>query len=335
MSSNARPVAIVSAPVPEDLQQIIRQHFDIHSVPVGERIEEALPADVRAQAVALLCTVRTPVRESLFAALPRLKVVSNFAVGYDNIDVEAATRAQVLVCNTPGVLDAAVADVTIGMVLCLARKLLDNDRFVRSGAWLKGAAPLTADLAGKTIGLLGMGRIGRMVARRARAFDMNVIYHNRRRDEETERGGLASFVGRDALFQQSDYVSVHVPLGPETRNSIGEREFSLMKRSAYFLNTARGAVVDEEALIKAMRNGTIAGAGLDVMVQEPLPTSSPLIDMPNVVLQPHIGSATVETRRAMIALAVDNMVNAATGNKPKAMVNESVWPAAAARGRNH
>ncbi|MGH8808971.1 MAG: 2-hydroxyacid dehydrogenase [Noviherbaspirillum sp.] len=333
MSSTARRIAIISATVPEDLQHSIRQHLDIHSVPIGQRIEDAVPAEVRAQAVALLCTVRTPVQESLFAALPRLQVVSNFAVGYDNIDVAAATKAGVLVCNTPGVLDAAVADLTIGMVLCLGRKLVDNDRFVRSGAWLKGAAPLASDLAGKTLGLLGMGRIGRMVAKRAQAFDMNVIYHNRRPDAEAERAALGSYVERDALFAQSDYVSVHVPLGPETKASIGEREFSLMKPSAFFLNTARGAVVDEEALIDALRRGRIAGAGLDVMVKEPLDTASPLVDLPNVVLQPHVGSATVETRRAMMALAVDNMINAASGKQPKAMVNESIWSVAAGKGR--
>ncbi|MDB5824872.1 MAG: D-glycerate dehydrogenase [Herminiimonas sp.] len=333
MSNTTRRVAIVSAPVPDDLQQAISQHLEIYSVPAGQRIEEAVPEEVRARAIALLCTMRTPVQESLFAALPQLQVVSNFAVGYDNIDVPAATRAGVLVCNTPGVLDAAVADLTIGMALCLGRKLVDNDRFVRSGAWLKGPAPLASDLAGKTFGLLGMGRIGRMVAKRARAFDMNVVYHNRRPDAEAERSGLASYLERDALFSQSDYVSVHIPLGPETTASIGAREFSLMKPTAFFMNTARGAVVDEAALIHALRSGQIAGAGLDVMVKEPLDTASALIDLPNVILQPHVGSATVETRRAMIALAVDNLVNVASGNQPKAMVNESVWPVVAKKAR--
>jgi glyoxylate reductase len=332
--TSPRSIAIVSATVPEDLQERIRQHLDIHIVPAGERIEDVVPADVRERTVGLLCTLRTAVKDSLFAALPNLRVVSNFAVGYDNVDVDAATRAGVLVCNTPGVLDAAVADLTITMVLCLARKVLPNDRFVRDGSWAKGAAPLASDLAGKTLGLLGMGRIGRMVAKRAKAFDMNVVYHNRRRDADSEQVGLASYVARDLLFKSSDFVSVHVPLGPETKHSIGAREFSLMKPNGYFLNTSRGPVVDEEALIAALKGGKIAGAGLDVMVKEPLDVASPLIGMPNVLLQPHVGSATVETRRAMIALAVENMVNAATGTKPRAIVNEAVWTTAGQRVAN-
>jgi glyoxylate reductase len=325
--SNQAPIVIVSATVPDDLKQEIGKRLNIHFVPVGESLEEKVPAEVRAQAVGILCTVRTSIKESLFGAFPKLRVVSNFAVGYDNIDVPAATRAGVLVCNTPGVLDAAVADLTIGMVVALARKLIANDKFVRDGSWTKGAAPLATDLAGKTIGLLGMGRIGRMVAKRAKAFDMNVVYHNRRPDAEAEKAGIASYVERDALFSQADFVSVHIPLGPETKNSIGAREFSLMKASAFFLNTARGAVVDEQALIAALKDGKIAGAGLDVMVKEPLDINSPLVSLPNVVLQPHIGSATVETRRAMMDLAVDNLLNAVSGTTPKAMVNEAVWTA--------
>ncbi|HVL76617.1 MAG TPA: D-glycerate dehydrogenase [Noviherbaspirillum sp.] len=325
---STRPIVIVSATVPEDLKALITKDLDIHFVPVGESIEEKVPAEVRAQAVGILCTVRSQIKESLLAGMPKLRVVSNFAVGYDNIDVPAATRANVLVCNTPGVLDAAVADLTMGMVLCLARKLIAHDTFVRDGSWTKGAAPLTNDLAGKTLGLLGMGRIGRMVAKRAKAFDMDVIYCNRRQDAEAEKAGLARYVDRDTLFKESDYVSVHIPLSAETKGGIGEREFSMMKPSAYFLNTARGAVVDEEALIAALKSNKIAGAGLDVMVKEPMDPSNPLASLPNVVLQPHVGSATVETRRAMMALAVDNLVNAVSGTQPKAMVNADTWAAA-------
>lgn len=333
-ANTERPIVIVSVTLAEDLKQKVSENLDIHFVPVGKSLEENVPAEVRAKAVGILCTMLSPIKEPLFAAFPNLRVVSNMAVGYDNIDVPAATRAGVAVCNTPGVLDAAVADLTMGIVLSLARKLVANDRFVRDGSWTKGGAPLASDLAGKTIGLLGMGRIGRLVAKRAQAFDMNVIYHNRRQDAEAEKAGLASYVDRDTLFRQSDYVSVHVPLGDETRKSVGEREFSLMKPTAYFLNTSRGGVVDEEALIAVLKAGKIAGAGLDVMVKEPLDPASPLTSLPNVVLQPHAGSATVETRRAMIELAVDNLINAVSLRKPKAMVNEDLWPEVARKASN-
>ena len=329
MSQAERPTVIVALTLAPDLKEKVSQFCDIHTVPAGKSLEENVPADVRAKAVGILTTVLTPIRSSLFEAFPKLRVVSNMAVGYDNIDVDAATRANVIACNTPGVLDAAVADLTMGMILMLARKMPANDRFVRDGSWTKGSAPLATDLAGKTLGLLGMGRIGKVLAKRARAFDMQVVYHNRRHDTEAEQSGLASYVERDALFAQSDFVSVHIPLAPETKASVGTREFGLMKPTAYFLNTARGAVVDEEALIATLKEGKIAGAGLDVMVKEPLDPSSPLVSLPNVVLQPHVGSATVETRRAMIELAVDNLLDAVAGRQPKAMVNEAAWPAAA------
>ncbi|MGE0801891.1 MAG: 2-hydroxyacid dehydrogenase [Lautropia sp.] len=316
----------MSASPPADLLNRISERFEIFKVPVGQSVEAAVPAELASRVVGLLCTLRTPVGRPLFDALPALRVVSNNAVGFDNIDVDAATRSGVLICNTPGVLNDAVADLTFGLVLCLGRKLVQLDRFVRDGSWSKGAAPLAADIAGKTLGVLGMGRIGRLVAQRARAFGMQVTYHNRNRDNDAESQGLASYVTREALFREADFVCVLVPLSDQTRNSIGKAEFEMMKKTAFFVNTSRGTVVDEQALIEALRNGTIAGAGLDVMVKEPLPPSSPLCDMPNVVLLPHVGSATVETRRAMAELAVDNLIDAGSGVQPRAMVNPGVWP---------
>ncbi len=322
-----KPKVIVCATLPADLRQKVAAQCEIIDVPIGQLPAEVVPADVRAQITGMVCTMRTRVDATLLAALPNLKVSSNFAVGFDNVDLDAANQRKVLICNTPGVLDGAVADVTIGLMLCLARNLVAGDAFVRSGNWTKGAFPLTHDIRGKTLGLLGMGRIGRVVARTAQAFDMTVLYHNRRRDPEAESAGLASFVERDTLFQESDVVSVHIPLSAETRHSVGARELGLMKSSAYLINTARGPVIDEAALIEALRTGVIAGAGLDVMEQEPLPATSPLCTLPNVILQAHVGSATHETRRAMIDLAVDNMLAALAGKKPEAMVNPAVWEA--------
>ncbi len=320
-----RPRIIVSVPVPDDLRAELAAKFDIVEVPVGERPADVLPADVRATIEGQLITPRTRVDEDLMQSLPKLRVSSNFAVGFDNVDVPAATRHKVLICNTPNVLNGAVADVTLGLMLCLARNLVAGDAFVRSGAWMRGPFPLTSDIRGKTFGLLGMGRIGRVVARGAQAFDMKVVYHNRRRDAETEDLGLASYVDRDTLSRESDVLSVLVPLTAETRHSVGAREFGMMKPTSYLINTARGAVLDEAALIDALRSGEIAGAGLDVMETEPLPADSPLCGLPNVVLQAHVGSATHETRRAMIELAVYNLIDALTGVQPTAMVNPELW----------
>ncbi|MPS26445.1 D-glycerate dehydrogenase [Pigmentiphaga sp.] len=318
------PTVIVCAPVPPDLRAAIEAVCRIVDIPTGLRLDEAVSAADRAVARGVLCTVRTPVDAATLDALPAVSVVSNFAVGYDNIDVPHATRGGVLVCNTPGVLDRAVADLTMGFVLCLARDMVKGDAFVRQGAWLRGPAPLTSDLAGKTLGLLGMGRIGRMVARRAQAFDMRVVYHNRSRDMPSEDEGLAAYRSRDELLAESDFLSVHVPLSAETRGSVGEREFEAMKRSAYLINTSRGPVVDEAALIRALQEDRIAGAGLDVMEREPVGPASPLCALPNVVLQAHAGSATVETRRAMMELAVANLLDALEGRQPRAMVNPPV-----------
>jgi len=322
-----KPKVIVSVTLPPDLRDRLAASCDIIDVPVGQRPQDVLSAETRAQVSGMVCTMKTKIDTALLEALPALAVSSNFAVGFDNVDVAAATSRKVLICNTPRVLDGAVADVTIGLMLCLARNLVAGDAFVRSGAWTKGAFPLTRDIRGKTLGLLGMGRIGRVVARTAQAFDMPVIYHNRREDPQAK--GLATYVGRDELFKTSDVLSVHIPLSAETRHSVGKRELSLMKPTAYLINTARGPVVDEAALIEALRAGTIAGAGLDVMEQEPLPASSPLCELPNVVLQAHVGSATHETRRAMIDLAVSNLLDALGGKQPVAMVNPEVWQARA------
>ncbi|VDH08026.1 2-hydroxyacid dehydrogenase [Bordetella trematum] len=321
----AKPLVVVSAPLPQDLREQLAAQTEIIDVPTGQAIVQTLGAERARQVQGILCTVRSKIDRDLLAAMPALRVVSNFAVGFDNVDIPAMNEHGVLMCNTPKVLDGAVADLTFGLILCLARNLVAGDAFVRSGAWTKGAFPLAHDIRGKTLGLLGMGRIGREVARIARAFDMPVIYHNRRHDSEAEASGLASYRERDALFAESDVLSIHIPLDPQTRHSIGARELGLMKPTAYLINTARGAVVDEAALIAALQAGRLAGAGLDVMETEPLPPESPLCAMPNVVLQAHIGSATVETRRAMIDLAAHNLMDALAGKKPVAMVNPDIW----------
>lgn len=322
----AKPKVVVSAPLPADLRERVEAECEILEVPVGVSPLEKLTQDELSSVEGYLTTVRTKFDEEVLKKLPSLKVVSNFAVGYDNVDVDAATNANVLICNTPKVLDGAVADIAIGLMLCLTRDMVNGDAYVRDGSWAaKGAPALTSDMRGKTLGLLGMGRIGRVVAKTAKAFDMKVLYHNRNRCDISEKDGLAEYCDRDTLFSEADFVSVHVPLTEETQGSITLREFKLMKPTAYFINTARGGVVNEKDLITALSTNEIAGAGLDVMVKEPLPADSPLCKMKNVVLQAHVGSGTVETRRAMIQLAVDNLLDALSKNKPEAMVNPQVW----------
>ncbi|WP_299451406.1 D-glycerate dehydrogenase [uncultured Pigmentiphaga sp.] len=317
---------VVSLTVPQDLRERLEREFELIDLPVGGNIDDVVPVDMRNGIHGLLGTLRLKVDDALLTKYPGVEVVSNYAVGFDNIDVDAATRHDVLVCNTPRVLDKAVADLTMGLVLCTMRDMVRAHNFVREGKWMKGALPLSTDLAGKTLGLLGMGRIGRMVAARARAFDMKVIYHNRRKDEEAERTGLANWVEREALFRESDVVSLHVPLSAETAGCVGARELGWMKPTAFLINTARGKVVDEDALIACLRERRIAGAGLDVMTVEPIGADHPLCQLDNVVLQPHVGSGTVETRRAMMDLAVENLILGLHGERPRALVNENLWP---------
>ncbi|MBP2294967.1 2-hydroxyacid dehydrogenase [Azospirillum rugosum] len=324
MTSDHKPRVILLAAVPPDLRAAIDASCEVVAAPGAALPPGTDLAELLKGVRGALTTIRAGIDDPLLARCPDLKVVSNVAVGYDNIDVPAATRRGVLVCNTPGVLDAAVADLTMVMLLSLGRGALDADRFVRSGGWNAGAFPLTRDIAGKTLGIVGLGRIGRMVARRARAFDMDVVYYKPNRDTGAEAEGLATYCNRDELFQRADFVSLHLPFTEATRRGVGAREFALMKPTAYFINTARGSVVDEAALIEALKAKTIAGAALDVMEKEPIGADHPLCGLPNVMLLPHIGSATVETRRAMMELAVKNLIAAACGDRAPAMVNPEV-----------
>lgn len=326
---------LVATPLAPDLLDRIAEACEVvlpgeaPAIPTPAQIAELLPT-----VQGVLTTIRTRYDAGLFGACPGLEAISNNAVGFDNVDVPAATAAGVLVCNTPKVLDKAVADLTVGLIVCLARNMLHNDAFVRSGKWMDGGAPLTQDIAGKTLGLIGMGRIGKVVARAAAALGMRVVYYKPTRDAAAEAEGLVRYRERDEVFAEADFVSVHAPLDAGTRTSIGAREFSLMKRSAYFINTSRGGLVDEAGLIEALKQRRIAGAGLDVMATEPIGADHPLCALPNVVLQPHIASATVETRRAMIELAVRNLVAAMTGGTPEAMVNPQALEMRAGRVRD-
>lgn len=257
---------------------------------------------------------------------PRLKVISNIAVGYDNVDVAACTERGIAVCNTPGVLTDATADLTLALMLAVSRRVAEADRFTRSGAWRYWTPTLLLgqDLSESTVGIVGMGRIGQEVARRVKAFRSRILYHNRHRRPEVEAELGATYASLPELLEQSDFVSLHVPANAETRNLIGADELSRMKPTAYLINAARGTVVDQPALVTALREGKIAGAGLDVFAPEPISAGDPLLALENVVLMPHVGAATVRTRQRMAELAARNLLAVLAGEPPPACVNPIV-----------
>ena len=272
----------------------------------------------------VLCTLADRVDVELMdAAGPSLVVVSNFAVGVNNVDVAGATRRGIRVCNTPDVLTDATADLGFALLLSAARKVSDADRFVRAGGWT-GWDPwgfLGVPVAGKTLGIVGMGKIGAAVARRSRGFSMKVLYHNRRRLPLAGEAGLAaSYRDLDALLAESDFVVLCVPLTPETRGLISTERLGRMKRTAVLVNIARGEVVDEEAVATALAEGRLFGAGLDVFEKEPR-IHPRLLSAPSAVLLPHLGSATGDAREAMGRLATENLLAVLDGREPACPVN--------------
>lgn len=275
----------------------------------------------------LLCLLTDRIDAPIIKRAKRLRVISNIAVGYDNIDIDEATKKGIIVTNTPGVLTETVADLTVGLMLAIARRLPEADRYVREGKWKVRWSPMMmvgSDIHSKTLGIYGLGRIGMAVAKRVRGFDMKIIYFDSVRNKQAETEGGLSFVGLDELLTMSDFVTLHVPLTPETRHSIGRREFALMKNGAFLINTSRGPVVDERALYAALAKGKIAGAALDVFEKEPIGPGNPLAHLANVILLPHIGSASIETRTAMANLAASNMATALKGKIPPNVVNKAV-----------
>lgn len=304
-----KPKVFVGREVPEVALQPLRAACDVM---VWPRAQPATPPQLREalrDCEGFLCVMPDRVDDELLDAAPKLKVVANNAVGYDNIDVEACRKRGVLVGNTPDVLTETVADVTFALLLGAAWRLPQADEMVRSGAW-QGWKPTDyfgSDVSRKTLGIVGFGRIGQAVAKRARGFSMRVLATSRSEKPEAAELG-AQIVSLETLLRDSDFVSLHCALTDETRGLIGAEQIALMKPTAFFINTARGPIVDQKALTAALQNGGIAGAGLDVFDIEPLPPSDPLTTLQNVVLTPHVGSATETTRIAMTRLAVENIL---------------------------
>jgi glyoxylate reductase len=276
---------------------------------------------------ALYCMLTNPIDAEVFNAAPRLKVVANMAVGFNNIDVAEATRRGIPATNTPGVLTDTTADFAWALLMTAARRVSEGERFLRAGKF-HGWGPLMMvghDVHGKTLGIVGFGRIGRAVAKRASGFDMRVLYYDQfPADPQTERELNARAVSLDELLESADFVSLHTDYNPSTHHMISKEQFAMMKPSAYLINTARGPIVDEGALVEALRGGQIAGAGLDVFEREP-EVHPGLLELENAVIVPHIASASLETRNAMGLMAADNVLAALRGERPPNVVNPEVY----------
>lgn len=321
-----RPKILATHRLFEDPRAKLGEHFEVEYWSDSDRPARAEVLRRVADKDGLICLLTEKIDEELLAAAPRLRTVANIAVGFDNIDVDACTRHNVAVSNTPGVLDETTADFAWTLLMAIARRLIEGDALARSGEW-KGwnlDQLCGADIWGKTLGVLGFGRIGRAVARRASGFNMRVIYNDAiRAPVEVENELRAEYAERDAVLREADFLSLHVPLFPATRGLIGPRELALMKPSAFLINTSRGPVVQEAALIAALEARQIAGAALDVYEREPQIGHGLL--RPNVVLAPHLASASLETRTKMALMAVENTIAFFEGRRPPNLVNPGVW----------
>lgn len=295
----------ITRKLPEEIVEPLREKFDVHmwhSENIAMTYEE-IKTNAK-DAHALWTMLSDNIDRALIESLPNVKVISNFAVGYNNIDIEAAKERGVIVTNTPGVLTETTADLTFALLLATARRITEVEQEIRAGNWTSWS-PMQytgMDIFGATLGIIGMGRIGEAVARRAKGFDMNVLYHNRSRKLDAEEMYGFTYAELDELLKQSDFVILLTPLTPETKGLIGERELNLMKKTAAIINVSRGGIVDEQALYEALVSKNIWAAGLDVFEQEPVPVNHPLLTLPNVTVSPHIGSASIRTRLAMMKL---------------------------------
>src|SRR6266567_3122139 len=331
-STSARPKILVTQKVPDPAYPPLEAIGDVEANMEEGVIwpyEELLRRGPAHDYIYSLLTDNIDARflETCAASNPRLKMVANMAVGYNNIDVEAATRLGIAVSNTPGVLSDTTADLAFALLMATARRIPEAERFLRAGKY-HGWGPLLfcgVDVHGATLGLIGAGRIGKLVARRSTGFDMKVLYYDvYRMQPEEEATYHMTYMPMDEVLQMADFISVHTPYMPSTHHLISERELNLMKPGAILINTARGPIVDEKALVRALQAGTIAGAGLDVFENEPA-VEPELLTMENVVILPHIASASLKTRTLMATMASDNIVAHFHGQRPPNIVNPEVF----------
>jgi glyoxylate reductase len=323
-----KPYVYITRKLPEETIVEISQHFEVEmweyeDLPVPR---EVLLAEAK-KASALITMLSDKVDEEVLTAGKNLKIVANLAVGFDNIDLGTATKHGIVVSNTPDVLTETTADLTFALLMATARRIVEAAEYVKAGKWESWSPYLLAghDIHSKTIGIVGMGKIGEAVARRAKGFGMEILYHNRTRKIEAEKEIGAEYSSFEDLITKADYVVSLAPLTPETRNLFTADVFSKMKKSAIFINAGRGPVMDEHALYEALKNGEIAAAGLDVFEKEPISAEHQLLQLPNVTAIPHIGSASTETRTTMIKLCSSNVKAVLTGDRPKTIVNKELF----------
>ncbi|HOL72825.1 MAG TPA: D-glycerate dehydrogenase [Bryobacteraceae bacterium] len=321
-----KPAVLVTKRVFPEAIELLRRHAEVEYIDSDDGLppEELLRRSCGKQGIVSQLTDKLTAER--LAQFQGVRFIAHVGVGYDNIDVAAATRCGIMVTNTPDVLTDTTADLAFALLLAAARRIVEADHFLRSGQWRRWSIDLLAghDVHHKTLGIFGMGRIGQAVARRARGFSMRVLYNDTRRAPEAiERELELEFVEKDRLLAESDFVSLHVPLTESTRHLIGAAELAKMKPSAIIVNTSRGPVIDEPALAEALSKGVIAGAGLDVFEEEPK-VHPVLLELKNVALAPHIGSASIDTRRKMCMLAAENAVAALEGRRPPNLVNPEV-----------
>jgi lactate dehydrogenase-like 2-hydroxyacid dehydrogenase len=318
-----KPKILSTRPLFPAARAVLDQHFDVDYWTPRERISREDLLKRLADKEGLVCLLTEKVDQELLGRAPKLRIAATVSVGYDNIDVAACTRRKVVATHTPGVLDHTTADFAWTLLMAIARRLLEGDAWMRSGTWPGWDLDqlVGGDVWGKTLGVLGFGRIGRGVARRALGFDMKVLYSDAvRAPEEVERELHAEYVDRDRLFRESDFISLHVPLLPDTRHLISHENLDKMKRTAFLVNTSRGPVVDEAALAEALENRKIAGAALDVYEHEPL-VHPALLSRRDVILAPHIASASLDTRTKMAVMAANNVVAIFEGRRPPNALN--------------
>jgi len=313
--------------MPERGLRIIKEKFDAEiwrdyaPPPKKTIIEKAAKVD------ALVTLLSDKIDSEVFDAAPKLKIVVQMAVGFDNIDVAEATKRGIYVTNTPGVLTETTADFAWALLMAVARRVVEADRYVRGGKWTVGWHPMMLqgrDIYGATLGIVGLGRIGCAIAKRAKGFDMKVLYYDVIRRPDFEKEYDIQYTALDKLFPQADFVTINTPLTKETHHLVDEKRLKSMKKTAYIINNARGPIVDEKALYKALKEEWIAGAALDVFEQEPTPLDNPLLKLDNVVVAPHISSASYETRAKMAEMVAENLVAFFEGKTPLNLVNPEV-----------
>jgi len=322
-----KPKVYVTREMPERGLRIIKERFEAEVWPDYTPPPKKTIIEKAAKVDALATLLSDKIDAEVFDAAPDLKIVAQMAVGFDNIDVNEATKRGIYVTNTPGVLTETTADFAWALLMAIARRVVEADKYVRMGHWKAGWHPMMMqgrDVYGATIGIVGLGRIGCAIAKRAKGFDMTVLYHDIIRRPDFEKEYNIQFTQLDTLFQKADFVTINAPLTKETHHLVNEEKLKMMKKTTYLINNARGPIVDEKALYKALKEGWIAGAALDVFEQEPTPVQNPLLKLDNVVVAPHISSASYETRSRMAEMVAQNLVAFFEDKTPPNLVNPEV-----------